>query len=91
MDLWSVHLQSSHRALFSAKISPFLQRNSWAERQHSSNFGKVGFLGMEDGGGFLEIRVSKLKCSSYRCLAVRAMGKKNHENSSNPGEVVWLF
>eukprot|EP00268_Persea_americana_P030581 TRINITY_DN295_c0_g1_i1.p1 TRINITY_DN295_c0_g1~~TRINITY_DN295_c0_g1_i1.p1 ORF type:complete len:360 (+),score=80.86 TRINITY_DN295_c0_g1_i1:307-1386(+) len=85
MDLWSVHLQSSHRPLFSAKISPFLQRNSWAERQLSSNFGKVGFLGMEDGGGFLEIRVSKLKCSSYRCLAVRAMGKKNHENSSNSG------
>lgn len=51
----------------------------------------MSFLGLEDGGGVLEIRVSKLRCSSYRLLAVRATGKKNHENSSNSGEVVWMF
>ncbi|XP_010242033.1 PREDICTED: uncharacterized protein LOC104586481 [Nelumbo nucifera] len=82
MDLWSLHVNNSTRGPFCAKTCPFLQRNSWPERPFSCNLGKTGSLRVEDGK-VLEIRVSKLKNSSYRSMIVRAMGKKNHDGSSS--------
>lgn len=45
----------------------------------------MGFLGTDDGSGVLAIRAVKSKSYAHRSLTVRAMGKKNHENSSNSG------
>ncbi|XP_058090094.1 uncharacterized protein LOC131236725 [Magnolia sinica] len=81
MDLWSLNLNNANRGLFPAKIAPPLQRHTWPERRLSCNFMKIGgFYGGED-----EIKTSRSWRPAYRSLSVRAMGKKNHENSSNSG------
>ncbi|XP_052190780.1 uncharacterized protein LOC127800293 isoform X2 [Diospyros lotus] len=75
MDLWAVRVNNAH-------VSPFLLRNSIPGRPNSSNLRKMGSFRFEDGGVF-EIKVSRWNVSGYRSLGVRAMGKKNPENSNS--------
>ncbi|KAL6316234.1 hypothetical protein AAG906_017781 [Vitis piasezkii] len=74
MDLWCAHIKNPN-------LSPLLLRNSFSERPFSCYLAKVGSFRPEDGRLF-EIRVASRKASS---LVVRAMGKKNHDNSSSSG------
>ncbi|XP_026411276.1 uncharacterized protein LOC113306564 [Papaver somniferum] len=79
MDLCSLHVNSGH---FSPNIYSLFQRNN-TEKPLSCKFGRI--LRIEDEN-IVEIRVSKLNLSSAnRSLVVRAMGKKNHDNSSSSG------
>ncbi|KAI3918350.1 hypothetical protein MKX01_041670 [Papaver californicum] len=79
MDLCSLHVNSVH---FSPNIYSLFQRNN-IEKPLSCKFGRI--LRIEDEN-IVEIRVSKLNLSSAnRSLVVRAMGKKNHDNSSSSG------
>ncbi|KAI8015248.1 hypothetical protein LOK49_LG05G02103 [Camellia lanceoleosa] len=76
MDLWTVHVKSTHR-------SPFLLRNSIPEKPISWNSRKMASLQFVEGRTF-EIRVSRRNVSSgYQSLVVRAMGKKNHDNTNS--------
>ncbi|GMQ02055.1 hypothetical protein CsSME_00048464 [Camellia sinensis var. sinensis] len=76
MDLWTVHVKSTHR-------SPFLLRNSIPDKPISWNSRKMTSLQFVEGRT-LEIRVSRRNVSSgYQSLVVRAMGKKNHDNTNS--------
>ena len=79
MDLWCAHIKNPN-------LSPLLLRNSFSERPFSCYLAKVGSFRPEDGRLF-EIRVASRKASS---LVVRAMGKKNHDNSSSSGNFFFL-
>ena len=89
MDLWALHVKNT------TSTSPLFHRNSFSEKPISWNPGKARtcFLGVEDGRVF-EIRVSKRRVyhsSGFRSVAVRAMGKKNHGNSSNSSSGMLCF
>uniref|UniRef100_A0A5B7A933 Uncharacterized protein n=1 Tax=Davidia involucrata TaxID=16924 RepID=A0A5B7A933_DAVIN len=81
MDLWAVHVKSTNR-------SPFLLRSSVPEKPISWNLRKMCSFRIEDGR-FFEFKALKRNVSGYQSFVVRAMGKKNHENSnsnsSSPG------
>eukprot|EP00262_Sarcandra_glabra_P008473 TRINITY_DN22009_c0_g1_i1.p1 TRINITY_DN22009_c0_g1~~TRINITY_DN22009_c0_g1_i1.p1 ORF type:complete len:354 (+),score=64.07 TRINITY_DN22009_c0_g1_i1:181-1242(+) len=76
MDLCSLNLNNTSRALFTAKISPLKLRKTCSERPFSCKLGKFGIF---------DIRVSKTKGYDHLSLSLRAMGKKNHDNSSSSG------
>ncbi|KAF7824969.1 UPF0301 protein [Senna tora] len=82
MDLCAAHVKNINR-------SPLWLRNSFCERPAASSwsFGKTGVsFGVEDGRVF-EIKILKRKVC-YRGnhpFVVRAMGKKNNDNSSSSG------
>ncbi|EXB81480.1 hypothetical protein L484_014286 [Morus notabilis] len=81
MDLWSVQVKYTGR-------SPLFLRNSFPEKPISLNPGKKwnSLLGIGEGRVF-EIRVLKRRVTSsgLPSFVVRAMGKKNHGNSSFSG------
>lgn len=81
MDLWSVQVKYTGR-------SPLFLRSSFPEKPISLNPGKKwnSLLGIGEGRVF-EIRVLKRRVTSsgLPSFVVRAMGKKNHGNSSFSG------
>lgn len=90
MDLCTLNLNNRNLGLFAAKISPFPQRNLCLETPFSCDSGKIGRF--KNGQRKVsEIRVLKFRCSSYKPIVVRAMNKKNDENSSSSGDVLIFF
>ncbi|KAA8546259.1 hypothetical protein F0562_003002 [Nyssa sinensis] len=75
MDLWAIQVKNTN-------WSPFLLRSSIPEKPIAWNLRKMGFFRVDDGR-ILEIRVSKRNVSGYQSYGVRAMGKKDHENSNS--------
>lgn len=79
MDLWSVHVKYNNP-------SPIFARNSFLDKPISSNLAKISPFSMDDRGRLFEIRISKRNCSPYgynNSVIVKAMGKKNSDNSSS--------
>uniref|UniRef100_A0A803NMJ0 Uncharacterized protein n=1 Tax=Cannabis sativa TaxID=3483 RepID=A0A803NMJ0_CANSA len=77
MDLWSVQVKHCIK-------SPVLLRNSFPEKPISWNpaKSKISLLGIDENRVFeIKIRSS----SGFRSFVVRAVGKKNHGNSSSSG------
>ena len=79
MDLWAVHhVKNTTR-------TPVFLRNSFSEKPNSWNLGKPNSCsGADCKGKVFEIRVlrrRRISTSSSSSFAVRAMAKKNHENS----------
>lgn len=86
MDLWSVRVKNTF-------ISPLLLGQSFSEKPICCYPGKLktSLLGLEDGRVF-EIRLLKRKLSSsgFSSLVVKAMGEKNHGNSSDSSVICFL-
>ncbi|XAR55661.1 hypothetical protein NMG60_11035805 [Bertholletia excelsa] len=76
MDLCAVHVKYTHR-------SPFFLRTTIAEKPSSWNSRKMGSFRVEDGRAIFDTRVSRGTVSGYQSLVVKAMGKKNHQNSNS--------
>jgi len=81
MDLWAVHhVKNTTR-------TPVFLRNSFSEKPNSWHLGKPNSCsGADCKGKVFEIRVlrrRRISTSSSSSFAVRAMAKKNHENSGN--------
>ncbi|KAL4594367.1 hypothetical protein ACB092_12G014500 [Castanea dentata] len=81
MDLWAVHhVKNTTR-------TPVFLGNSFSEKPNSWNLGKPNSCsGTDCKGKVFEIRVlrrRRISTSSSSSFAVRAMAKKNHENSGN--------
>ncbi|CAK9148971.1 unnamed protein product [Ilex paraguariensis] len=84
MDLWAVHVKNTNP-------NPFVLRNSIPEKPIFWNLRKMGYFRVEDGRAF-EMKDLKRKASSssvYQSFVVKAMGKKNHENSNSPSSSVF--
>ncbi|KAJ7949752.1 UPF0301 protein [Quillaja saponaria] len=81
MDLWAVHVKN-------AITSPLLLRNTFPEKPISWNLGKIRTSFRVENGKVFEIRVSRRKVNfkGYQSFVVRAMGKKNQDNSSGNGD-----
>ncbi|KAG7981718.1 hypothetical protein I3843_04G010400 [Carya illinoinensis] len=78
MDLWALHVKNTTR-------TPILLRNSSPEMPICLNLGKkVNSFRKVGDCGFFEIRVlRKRRVFTSSSLVIRAMAKKNHENSGN--------
>ncbi|KAL5993287.1 hypothetical protein ACLOJK_014211 [Asimina triloba] len=81
MDLWSLNLNNASRGLLSPKIAALPHKNTGSERSFCGNL--MIKVGGYPGGD--ETRASRSKSPAYRSLAVRAMGKKNHDNPPDSG------
>ena len=79
MDLWAVHHVKN------TTQTPLLLRNSFSEKPISWNLGKPNSCsGVDCGGKVFAIRVlrrRRISTTSSSNFVVRAMAKKNHENS----------
>ncbi|KAI4324246.1 hypothetical protein L6164_023800 [Bauhinia variegata] len=81
MDLWAVHVKNTTPSIL-------LPRNSFCEKPISWSLGKTGISFKIGDGRVLEIRVLRRKvcCKGYQPFVIKAMGKKNNDNSSSGNE-----
>jgi len=79
MDLWAVYVKNSTQ-------TPLLLRNSFPMKPISSCLGRRANSSCRvDDCGVFEIRVLRRRRACSSSLVVRAMAKKNHDNSGMRG------